>query len=348
MTNAEPGATYRYVSDGSLEAVMNREGLRRLRRPAPLVALTVVGAVFGIGVSLVTNADSLPLYLGFVLLIGVAWGVGLVLLVLLVVAILVIPVATAGNRRYATRRFPAGSVTEVELGDDALVINRPTGTREIPYGRIHRVRPRGSFWSVEVRGRFVGEMLPLALLPEDAVEFIRTRARGAWPADAMPVAGTPTRQRTVPSGWAAHVAGVYTGYLLRRRDYWIRVGLASVVAALLAVTFGWAWLLVAPAVALLVGAATYEQVRRSSLSVLPVGSRATTHFFDDRFISRNAGGTREIRFDDVRSIDVRDDVVMVGFASQRGRLLIARDLIPENALEDLHRRVVTARDRAGG
>ena len=88
-----------------------------------------------------------------------------------------------------------------------------------------------------------------------------------------------------------------------------------------------------PAVCVLFFAVTYLQARRALASVLPVGSVASTTFLDDRFISRNAGGTREISFGDVRGATVRGDLVLLTLASQRGRMLIARDLVPDEMRE---------------
>ena len=64
---------------------------------------------------------------------------------------------------------------------------------------------------------------------------------------------------------------------------------------------------------------------------------ATTHVLDDRVVSRNAGGEREIRFDDVRSVEVSGDVLLLELLSQPGRMLIARELVPDDMLAGLGR-----------
>jgi hypothetical protein len=63
--------------------------------------------------------------------------------------------------------------------------------------------------------------------------------------------------------------------------------------------------------------------------VVPDGSVATTDVFEDRLVSRNAGGVREIRYADVRAIEVRGDVVLIRMTTERNVGVIARALIPD-------------------
>ena len=331
-----PATTYRYTSDGRLATDLHRDGAAQLRNPLLWVSLVVVGLLLGIGASLATNVASLPHYLGRVLLIGVVWGLGWVVVVLVLIGALVLPLVKVVTRGLGERLFPEGSVTEVELGDDSLVIKRPTRTRSMRYRAIFRVRATGSFLRVERRGRLVAELLPLGMLPDDAIEFIRTRARGAWPVTALGE-GNPDRQVVVPVGWAAHVAASYTRAMTRSAGHWTRLGVALLVSALLAVVAGTSWLLVAPVWALLSVTVTYARTRRAIASALPTGSVATTEFLEDRFISRNAGGVREIGFADIRSVDVRGDVVLLRLTARRETLAIARALLPEDQLQHMRR-----------
>lgn len=71
------------------------------------------------------------------------------------------------------------------------------------------------------------------------------------------------------------------------------------------------------------------------MSAMPTGSVATIGFLDDRFISRTARWAREIRFDDIRALDVWGDGVLVETASESGKIAIARALIPDDALDHL-------------
>ena len=144
-------------------------------------------------------------------------------------------------------------------------------------------------------------------------------------------------QMTVPAGWTAHLATVHTRASLTGRRFLVRVGTASVVSVFLALTVAPAWLLAAPVLALVSLGIAHGQARRALAAALPTGSVASTEVLDDRLVSRNAGGTREIRFDQVRSVDVRGDVVLLTLASVRGTMLIARALIPDDLLERLRR-----------
>lgn len=337
MTTPGPATTYTYVAEADLADRLRREATARLRRPLPLGTLLVFGLVLGILASLVTNAASLPTYRGKVLMIGVVWGLVWVATVVLLTAVLVVPVSRVVIRRRVARDYPEGSSTEVTLGDDSLVVTRPGGTRTLPYREIARVRPVGSWLAIVRRGRLVAELLPNGLLPDAAVELIRARARHGVPAAADRWDGEPTRQMVVPAGWAGHLAAVHTLASLTSRRFLVRVGLASVVSLFFALVLAPAWLLAAPVLALLSVAVAYVQTQRSLASVLPGGSVASTEVLADRLVSRNAGGTREIPYDQVRSVEVHGDVVFLGLASVPGRMLIARALIPDDVLERLRR-----------
>jgi hypothetical protein len=337
VTVSDPAPTYTYVADADLADRLRREGTARLRRPLPLAVLLVFGLTLGILASLVTNVASLPAYRGKVLVIGVVWGLVWVAAVVVLTAVVVVPLSRAVIRRRVARDYPQGSRTEVELRAEGLVLMRPTGTRTVPYREIARVRPIGPWLTIALRGRLVAELLPKGVLPDDAVELIRARARGGAPLAADGWVGEPTRQMTVPAGWTAHLATVHTRASLTGRRFLVRVGTASVVSVFLALTVAPAWLLAAPVLALVSLGIAHGQARRALAAVLPTGSVASTEVLDDRLVSRNAGGTREIRFDQVRSVDVRGDVVLLTLASVRGTMLIARALIPDDLLERLRR-----------
>lgn len=329
-----PGATttYRYVADGSLVAGANRAAMARLRNPWLIAAFVLVGLIVGTGSSLSVNAVSLPYHPGRVLLIGLLWGLGWLLVVAMLIGVLVVPLGRVANRRMVRRRFPDGSVTEVELGRDTLVIRRPARTRSAPYGAIRRVRANRSFVVVELHGRLLPELLPLGLLPDDAIDLIRTRSRGVRPATAV-AAGVPDREMVVPAGWSAHVAGVATRAALRTRGLWVRFGLALLVALLLAAVADPAWLLLVPVLTLPTLVHVHGGTSRAVARAMPTGSVASTEFSTDRFVSRNVGGVREIRFDDIRSTYVRGDVVLLRLVSSPQPVAIARSLVPEDQLE---------------
>ena len=327
--------TYRYSSRGELRAVLNRRSAAVLRSPLSWISLVGVGLVLGIVASLATYAASLPDYLGRVLLIGVFWGLIWCAAVALLLGALVVPLK-ALNRRLVTRLFPIGSVTEVELGEDSLVITRPTRTRTVPYRRIFRVRASGAFLRVEIKGRLMAELLPLGMLPDDAVQLIRTRARDLWPVTTVGE-GSPDRQVVIPADWAAQVADAHTRAWRRTTGFWIRLGVVLLVAVLLAGLAHPAWLLVAPAWAITSVAGTYTRTRRTVAAAVPAGSVASAEFLEDRFITRNAAGAREIRFDEIRTADVRGDVVLLRLAGRRPVLAIPRALLPDDALQHLPR-----------
>jgi hypothetical protein len=336
VTVSDPAPTYTYVADAHLADRLRREATARLRRPLPLGILLVFGLVLGILASLVTNAASLPAYRGEVVVIGVVWGLVWVAAVVVLTVVLVVPLSRVIIGRRVARDYPQGSRTEVELGAEALVLIRPSGTRTLPYRQIARVRPIGSWLTIAVRGRLVAELLPKGVLPEGAVELIRARARGAAPA-ADPWDGQPTCQMVVPAGWAAHLAAVHTRTSMTSSRFLVRAGLASVVCLILALVLSPWWLVAAPLLALLSVVTTYVQTRNALSTLLPTGSVASTEVLADRLVSRNAGGTREIPFDQVRSVEVHGDVVFLLLASVRGPMLIGRALIPDDLLQRLRR-----------
>lgn len=327
--------TYRYVADGRLESELDRIAVARLKQPRLWIALAIVTLAYGVGSLLVANAASLPSSLGRVVLVGVGVGLAMFALIALVI-VAAFPLAKVANRRLVGRHFVRGSVTEVELADDALVIRRPTGVRTVPYRKVFRVRPfRSTFLRVERRGRLAAELLPLGLLPDETIEFIRARSRGTWPASTPFGEGQPARQMVIPPGWASHVAAVHTLEALKGREFRTRVALALVVSLALSAWAGSTWLAITAVFAILAVVVTYVRARRSMAISVPTGSVATTEFLEDRFVSRNAGGAREVRDHDIRAVDVRGDVVLLRLASQRGRFYIARALFPDEQLERL-------------
>jgi hypothetical protein len=329
--------TYRYVSDGSLLDGMHRDGLARLLNPLVVSGFVVACLGFGVVLSLVTYESSLPTYLGKVLLIGLFWGALELLAVVVCVAVMV-PTVRVLSRRVLARNYAAGLVTEVDLGDDALVVRRAAGSRTVPYGTVAQIKRRRAFLSIAVRGSLRPVLLPAEILPDDALDYVRTRSRGRVPAASVPpVAGEPSRRFVAPAGWAAHLAAVHLRSTLTGRAFWTRLGVALAVTGVAAVLGHPAWLVLAPAFAVLFVAVSYVQARRAFASAVPDGTEATTEFLEDRFISRNHGGVREIRYDDVRSVEVHGDVVRLRIGSLPGAMLIARALVTDDGLERLRR-----------
>lgn len=335
MTPSNPTTTYRYVADDSMLPSLSREAWVRARDPRLSLCLVILGLVLGVSASLITNAASLPHYLVEVLLIGVALGLIWILGVALIIVIVVVPLATVVNRRMAKRLFPPESVTEVELGPEGLTIRRRSGSRSMPYRTIRRVRTSPAYVVIEARSRPFGELLPRGLLPDSAVEEIRARSRGVWPAGTTRDEGDLTRQMVVPPRWAAHVAALHIRGLLVSARFWVRGSFSLVLAVPSAVISGPAWLLLTPAFALFLVTWSYVQTRRAVGAALPPGSLATSHVEEDRLITHSHGGSREIPYDNVRSVDVRGDVVFVRLVDWPVPLAIARTLIPDEALGNL-------------
>jgi hypothetical protein len=335
VTIPDSTRTYRYVADGRLATGSGRQALARLLRPRVLTSFVLIGLLVGVGLSVSAYDASLRDHPGRVLFIGAVWGVAWMVTVATIVGVLVVPAVSVANRRMVSRLFPEGSVTEVELDRDGFVIRRRTGTRSIPYRSLVRVRTSGSLLRLELRGRPVAELLPRELLPDDVLELLRARSRDVWPTTATVGQGTPDRTMVVPTGWATRVAAAATTAALRRTGFWLRSGLVLLASVLLAIAVDPRWLLLGLVPPLLSLALTYTGTRRNVAAVLPAGSVASTEFLEDRFVSRNMGGAREIRFDDIRSIDVRGDVVFLGLVSRRSPLVIARVLVPDDQLARL-------------
>src|SRR3954454_945301 len=128
VPTSDPLTTCRYVSDGRLARRITRESWARLRRPSLLVSFVAFGVALGVVGSLSSNAGSLPDHLGRVLLIGVVWGVGWLMIVTALAAVVVVPLVRWRERRIAAQ-YPGGSVTEIAVGADALMVVRPSGKR---------------------------------------------------------------------------------------------------------------------------------------------------------------------------------------------------------------------------
>lgn len=334
MTTSGPGATFRHVADGSSLPGLHRVALVPLRSPRALAVLVLVGLALGVWAAAV-SIDRPGSHLGAVLYAGVVWGLLWTVAVASVVLLLVVPVALVLNRRTVRRQFPSGSVTEVELGRDALVLRRPTGFSAVPYRSIYKVREIGPLLRIEVRGRTRAELLPLGLLPAEAIGFLRAKARGTWPVLVPEGSGEPTRQLVVPTGWAGHVAAVRTRELASDTAFWLRLTLVLLLSLPLTWLGGPWWAATAPVAGLVALGLTYAQTRRIIARAQPTGSLASTDFLADRYVSRSVGGVREVRYADIRSLDFRGDVALVRLVHTPGPLLMARALIPDEVLERL-------------
>jgi hypothetical protein len=334
MATSDAVLTCRYVSDGEVGRRASRDRWKRLRHPALLLATAVVGGLVGVGASVITYHGSLPEYLGRVVVIGLIWGVYWILALALFTAALVFPLARWRERRISAQ-YPAGSVTEILLGAEDLVIVRPSGDRsEIGYRGVRRVRTFGSLQAIYSRSSFWPELLPTGALTEEALTYLDDRMRGDRPGSVDDAKNDVTqadvtRSFVVPPGWAAHVAGVYTRSVLRRRAFLVRFGLVAMALVVLAALESPWWALLIPSFLAVTALSVYVPTRRMLDRVVPDGSVATTDVFEDRLVSRNAGGVREIRYADVRAIEVRGDVVLIRMTTERNVGVIARALIPD-------------------
>jgi hypothetical protein len=236
------------------------------------------------------------------------------------------------RERQIAAQYPAGSVTEITLGAEDLVVVRPSGEQRVmPYATIRLVRTYGSMLAVQARGRLWPLILPTGALPSQAVDRLAARAGGAPPTTVIEPSGGQLRQFTVPDGWSGHLARVFVASTLRRRTFVVRFGSTALVLLVLGVLVSWWWALVVPVLLAVLLAGVYVPTRRRLAAVLPAGSEATTEAFADRFVSRNGGGAREIRYADVQAVMVRRDVAMLRLASGPV-LLIARSLVPDEVM----------------
>jgi hypothetical protein len=314
---------------------LSQERWKRLRHPALLVSVVVFGVAFGLSASFLTYQDSLPKYLGRVVLIGLLWGLYWILAIALLTPAIMVPLGRWRGRRTASQ-YPAGSVTEVLLGTEDLVIVRPSGDRsEIAYARIRQVRTFGSLQAIYLRNTYWPTTLPTGALTEEALAHVHERMYGAPPAPDSLMTADPTRTFVAPPGWATHVAGVYTRANLGRPAFLVRFGLISLALLVLAVLVSPWCALVIPVLFVVVVLGGYVPTLRMLRRVVPDGSVATIEVLEDRVVYRNAGGAREIRYADVRSVAVRDDIVLMRLTTPRGAGVMPRALVPDDVLHRL-------------
>lgn len=327
---------YRYVSDGEMAVAINKDARARVLRPMALAGLAFFTFMIGFGLYVFSYRGFLPHHLGEVLRNASLSGLTLTLFPVVTLSA-AIPLALTGNSRRMRRLFPYGSVTEVAVGEDALVVKRPSGARSISYAEIRMVQDAKHIQWVMTRGRRRVEVLPAHLLPPDVIEQIRARSAGMSPVPEVSTPPISTRNWIVPPGWAAHAAAAHTLMALRRPDrrFWLRLARMLAVFTCVALVAGSGWLLAVPTLLVLGLVLSYVRTRRMIAAALPGGSEASTEFHEDRFVSRNALGAREIPFDHVRGVQVRGDVVFLQLANLAGRLIVARELIPDDELERL-------------
>ena len=116
-----------------------------------------------------------------------------------------------------------------------------------------------------------------------------------------------------------------------RRTPLLRLGLTSLVILVLALVLSPAWMIAVPVLWLLVAFGVYWPTRHRLGQALPDGSVSTIEFLDDRLISRNASGAREVRYAGVREVDVRGAVASVRLVTGQP-FLMARALLPDEVL----------------
>lgn len=339
MTISEPaegdgtGTTYRFVTDASTARRIARAMTRlRVRRPGRwLPAIAGVCVVAGVICSELVNAGTTPRYSGEVEVIGLLWG--------LVFAALVSAACVGGflvgggaDRRYAARLFPPGLTLEAELGDAALVVRRPSGAVRVDYATLRGVTVTPDLVRLARRGHPQGEILPRALLPDEAIELLRRRG-GTRPVEPGPTPGA--HRFVVPEGWASHVARVHTILALGERRFWGRFLVSVLVALALAVTTSPAALLLVPVFLVTAGVVTYVRARGVFAAALPTGSTATTDYEDEQVVSRNALGVRRVPYDDIATVRTRDDLVVLTLRSMPGVWLLPRALVPDERLAAL-------------
>jgi len=332
VTNPGKPAAYRYVSDGTMAGALNRDAVARANLPVAGSVLGLVGFGVGFYASFDSNRASLPYHRGEVVRIALVWGLACSA-IWLAAGVVALVVARAANRQRMRRLFPTGSVTEVRLEQDALVLTRPGGTRTIPYGRIRRVRAYEHTRWIVARERPIVEVLPAGLLPPDALDLIEARSRGVVPVSTPSPPTASARQVAVPENWARHVAWMTLTRNLRRPRFWVRLGLGLLVSAPIALVAGPAWLALAPAVALLSVTFGYVHTLRAMAEAAPPGSLISTEAHDDRLITRNPRWSRLIPFDHIRGIDVHGDLVFLEMTTAPPLLVMARELVPDDLIE---------------
>ena len=177
VTTSGPGSTFRYVSDGQLVVVVNREARARVLNPWVVTGFVLVGLVLGIGASLIANADSLPTYAEKVLLIGLSgdsagsqssdagWGA---------------PFSTAVHIQPPIH----GTAVREGIRDRGRAGRRRIDSHAAGPDTRHAVRvdrPTAAFWFLRCRSGDSevarrSSCCRSAMLPDDALEFIRARA----------------------------------------------------------------------------------------------------------------------------------------------------------------------------
>jgi hypothetical protein len=320
------------VSDGSLTRGPIRHRLGLFRRPALLIGFVVVGLVLGLAESFATYSESVSQYLGRIVWIGIVWGLYWIAFTSLCGGAL-IGLLVWLERRRLRRQFPAGSTTEVTVGEEGMVLVGPSGARRVGYEQMTVVKTMGSWVVVCLRRpRMRSLLIPNGALPDTVVERLRARALFPPPLPSMESRGGDVRELVVPPGWAAHLARVHTARAIMRRTPLLRLGLTSLVILVLALVLYPAWMIAVPILWLLVGFGVYWPTRHRLGQALPDGSVSTIEFLDDRLISRNASGAREVRYADVGEVDVHGDVASVRLVTGQ-TFLMARALLPDEVLQ---------------
>lgn len=317
----EPFATYRFVADGAGMVGPIRSRIPIFHKPLVLTAFVVFGLALGTVESFATYSASVPEYTGRIIWIGVVWGLYWLVFVAVVLGLLLWSLVS-WERRRIRRLFPEGSSTEVTVDEESVVLDGPTGVRTLTFDQMTMARTSGSFLVLCLRRpRLRTALIPCGVLSDAAVDYVTARAQGARPAPDIEPRGGDLREFVVPPGWAGHVATVYTWSMLRRPAFLERFGVATLAILFAAVLLHPAWAALVPLLLGILLLGVWAPTRRNVLTAAPEGSVATTEFLDDRFISRNAAGAREIRYADLGSVTLSGDVVLLRVISGPTRVM---------------------------
>lgn len=273
-------------------------------------------------------------------------------------------------RRSAERDMPDGFEVTARFGQSDYTIHTATKETAHPYHAVTHVTVRPTYVAVATwRPKAIAAIpLPRALFPDAALDRLLRGMGGHMPAVGETGMPSVTAQPAVDD-----LVDAYDHVFVAERDTASKVarahlrsptplivlqalgtsifvvellvlgrrftGVASVIVSLLLAVFG-------TAVLWALGLAGATRNMRTDLFE---GARLGTRFDEESFVAMTPTQTLRKSYGDVRSIEPRGDLVTMQFHGGRGRVILPRALVPDDAVERVRRLAgIDASGRRGG
>jgi hypothetical protein len=303
------------------------------------------------------SAIVLEVFFAVILLLGAAEGPGIAglapALLMGGVAALVYVLSNLQVRKVV----PVGSVHRAALGPDTLFTESLLGSAAMPYGLFGRIRASDHVVLLQNVRAKQWVALPRAVFPGAVLDELRERVRVAEPSTGVEPptdtrGGQPegvTSSWTVDADYTKRVSRAYVAELIFSPARaavlsLIVVGTSVGMAIATDATAGAGVVLVGVVVATFLVAFAFlaSSLRRRVSKQIPAGSTFRVSVGAERLWIEGPGATGEMRYEMLRGVRLRGDIVLVRTAVRGQLLAMPAQLLPGGGLTELGNRIAAA------